>query len=134
MVSTEIATINIAPAAAPTPEEVGLKWPWNEIIRAALRADDAAKRSIAAGARRDVDARMQADMERLDALGDAEKVKDEVADLVMAGLRFAAERQPAGLALFLARLPVPRGVSDRLDQHEDAVLDLEYAQRQAVPV
>ena len=132
MIQQALAVFNgDPPDTPPTPEEVGLRWPWCDIIRAALKADEANTRSLAAAVRGDVDARLQADFDRWDALGDVEKVKNEAADLLLACLRFAIEREPAGLAILLGNLPVPRNVSDRLDQLEDAVLDLE-TEREAV--
>lgn len=135
MIRHALAVFNSDPPdAAPSPEEVGIPWPWCDLIRHALRADDAFQRSIAAGTRGDIDGRLRADFDRYDALGDHLKVKEEVASFFLTGLRFALELQPAGLALLLGNLPVPRNVDDRLDQLEDAVLDLEDANRQAVPV
>lgn len=118
--------------STPTPEELGIGWPFAELIEHALRADDARVRALAAAVAGDVGARIRADLERDDALADHHRVREDIAALFFLGFRCALELNSAAVAQLLAAMPVPRNVSDRLDQLEDAVLDLE-AERQAVP-
>jgi hypothetical protein len=109
-----------------------LGWPWAQMADATLRFDAAKRRERAADNAGDVNARERAILDQFEAQADRQKLRDELSDLVLGGLRIALEDNPAAVQqLLCGAIPLGR-IECRIDEVEDAVLALERGE--AVPV
>ena len=96
--------------------EVGLgrpeptQWPWPEMAEAAARLEDARSRRMAAQTYGDINARERANLDEFSALADAQTVREDVARLVLYGLRILLTDRPADLDSILSETPVIRDI------------------------
>jgi hypothetical protein len=109
-----------------------LGWPWDGILDALLRWQDARGRVWAAQVAGDVNALRRAELDQEEAQSDWHAARAEVTRQWLLGLRLAIETEPTQLAVLLGQLPAAdtvteaiAGIEDRIDAAEDAIVNLE---------
>lgn len=103
-----------------------LRWPFGELADALLAFDGAKKREWSAIVAGDADARDRAALDKLEAMGRRQRVRDDVLHLLTFALRVALEDDTAGTVR--AKLRELLGLDEleaRVSELEDAVLALE---------
>jgi DNA repair exonuclease SbcCD ATPase subunit len=100
-------------------------WPWDFIEVANKRHDNAKRRELAARINGQLKELEQAIADQFDSLGDRQKLRDQLADLIIGGLRVAFEERPEQLAAVLGVVPILEPRRDDVEELQDAVATLE---------
>ncbi|MBP3959527.1 hypothetical protein J8F10_30145 [Gemmata sp. G18] len=100
-------------------------WPWDEMELANQRFEDAKRREWKARIGEQRSELDEAISELNEAMAERQKLRDQLTDLVIGGLRIALEEQPEFLAAKLAEIPILATLLKDVAQIATAVANLE---------